>query len=207
MGAKMKLKLITGLAAASLLVANLASAEVVGLYGLNDNDPAGSQVTYDADVLRANLTCTSCSGALSDTLDGTISDPPLPPLSSMVPGDWDTSIAELFSLENSGEATEIAAVNAITGENFTTLTKITGDTSISTDAEYLLIKIGADPNYALIRNDDGAQDFLFAQIGQGAGLSHVSLFGGTFVVSEPGILGLFGLGLVLLGFMRRRAIA
>ena len=37
-------------------------------------------------------------------------------------------------------------------------------------------------------------------------ISHVAVAGGG-TVSEPGILGLFGVGLVLLGFMRRRAIA
>jgi hypothetical protein len=212
MGAKMKLKLITGslLAAASLLVVNPASAEVVGAFGLNDNDPAGPQVTYDADVLRINVTCVTCSGALSDTPDGTVGLPPLPNLDSMVPGVFDTSTADLFSLENSSVESEIAAVNAITGESYVLadFTKVDGATNFSTDAEYILIKIGADPNYALIRNDDSLQAFLLASVGQGSGISHVSFFGATTTtVSEPGILALFGVGVLLLGFMRRRAIA
>jgi hypothetical protein len=206
----MKLKSIIGslLAAAGLLAANPSSAETVNLFGLNSN-LGGGLFQYDDDVLRGSVTCTSCDGALSDQADGSIGAAPLPNVNTMQPAVWSDTTADLFSLANSAEQTEIDAVNFITGSSFTLadFTKFQNDPSFNTDALYILIKIGVDPNYALIKNTDGAQDFLYAQIGQGAGLSHVSLFGGTTTtVSEPGILGLFGVGLVLLGFLRRRTI-
>ena len=203
----MKLKLVL-LAAASVLVATPASANVLNLTGLNENIGGGNE-RYEEEVLRATFDCAvSCLGSLSSAADETehAGNVPFPDVTT-VSAPSSATTAELFELVNSGAQTEIDAVNLITGSSFTSFTKIDNDETITTDAQYILIKIGADPNYALIENTGGAQDFDFSQFGQGAGLSHVSLFGGTFVVSEPGILALFGVGLMLLGFMRRRAIA
>jgi hypothetical protein len=216
MGANMNLKLITGslLAAASLLAVTPASANVLNLTGLNDPIAGTQNEIYLEGTVRATLNCeVSCEGDTSTAANNTIHDAQTPfPDVSTVLAPSSVTVAELFELEQGASlADELEAINDILNTNFTLadLTKDeSGDTTFTTDAQYFLIKIGQDPNYALIENTGGEQDFIYTAIGGlGAGLSHITFVNGDTVVSEPGVLALFGVGVLLMGFMRRRAIA
>ncbi|HEX7325241.1 MAG TPA: PEP-CTERM sorting domain-containing protein, partial [Rhodanobacteraceae bacterium] len=88
-----------------------------------------------------------------------------------------------------------------------------------TSADYFMVKVGAGPTsqaYALLHNLGGNLDLYFTATGQAGGLSHYITFdpvsggGSSTPVPEPGILGMFGLGLLALGvgygLRRRRAM-
>jgi len=200
---KLKLKIAGVLTVAGLALAAPASADL-NLLGLH-TDTSGGNVTYDPTVDRGDFLCVSCTGATTDLAAGTYVAP-RPNAADFA--DFEATVADFFQLANSSQATELAFVEAITGEDFTTQVQNPGgggDLVIVTDAEYILLKVGQEPNYALIHNTGGLQTFTFDG-GQGTGLSHYVLFG-TSTVSEPGMLALFGVGLLLLGFSRRRAIA
>ena len=210
----MKLISITGslLAAASLLVASPANADLI--FNGSFSAAGGGNVDYNADTDRGELTCTNCEGVLSDLPSQLNMDPSI--LNATTASGLSNTDADLFVLANSGIATETAFINAVLAElgiaeSFVTGTQIQaadlGD-PFFTDAEWFLVKIGTDPDYAVIRNTAGGlNEFSYDGFeGQGAGLSHITVFGGTTTVSEPSIVALFGVGLVLLGFMRRRTI-
>ena len=118
---------------------------------------------------------------------------------------FSSTTGSLFELDNSSPATEAAFVDTHTGETFTTGTQTQvvggGDTfAFSTSAKYFTIKIGEEPNYALFRNLDGTLNLFFQDTtGTGSGLSHYTEFGGGTSVPEPAELGVFGLGLLLIG--------
>jgi len=201
---KLKLKIAGVLTVAGLALAAPASADLT-LLGLH-TDTSGGNVTYDATVDRGSVGCTSCEGAITNLASGTYAAPR--PNASDHDGFSGTE-ADFFQLSNSSDASELAFIEAISGEDFTSGVKTDGgggDLVFSTDAEWILLKVGQEPNYAVIHNTNGLQEFSFDG-DQGTGLSHWTAFGGTTTVSEPGMLALFGVGLMLLGFMRRRAIA
>jgi hypothetical protein len=120
----------------------------------------------------------------------------------------------LFTLANQGDATALAFVNAAAGTTFTSGTKTdtggVGSLEFSTSAEYFLIKIGTAPNTTVFHNlSGGTLDLFFEQTsGTGSGFSHLTEFGGgTVTVPEPAALGMFGLGVLLVGVfvgIRRR---
>ena len=144
------------------------------------------------DTLRFTLGCDSVNGSCA-ALEVLIS-----------PSTFNPTTGSLFDLGNASPATEAAFVDANTGATFTTGTQTQvggGETfEFFTSAEYFTIKIGTDPNYALFHNLDGTLDlFLQATTGTGSGFSHYTEFGGGTSVPEPAELGVFGLGLLLIG--------
>ncbi len=145
------------------------------------------------DTLRFTLGCGSADGDCTGLLEVLIS-----------PSTFNPTTGSLFDLANSSPATEAAFVDANTGATFTTGTQTQAggvDTyEFFTSAEYFTIKIGKSPNYALFHNLDGTLDLFFqATAGTGSGFSHYTEFGGGTSVPEPAELGVFGLGLLLIG--------
>jgi len=140
------------------------------------------------------------------------------------------------NLANSSEATEEAWIEGFLGVDVDYAQLGSGDWEFVTDGadgdvafdfggatpDYFLVKVGggagagADFDTYLFLNDGHFNElwgyFNLGDLGdvslENIGIiSHTGITGGNGTVSEPGILGLFGVGLVLLGFMRRRAIA
>ena len=183
---------------AGVFAAPLANATPVSVY-----NNASTQ-----DTLRFTLGCGSATGDCAGLL-GVLASGPSP----YTFDETDPLLGSLFALANQGDATELAFVNAATGENFSTLTKTdgggAGSLEFSTSAEYFLIKIGRSPDNALFHNlSGGSLDLFFTQTnGTGSGLSHYSEFGGSVPVPEPAALGMFGFGALLVGLfagLRRR---
>lgn len=161
--------------------------------------------TFYPDLTRATVTCdTTCAGLVSG----------LP--SSIV---WSTTANMLSNSGNnaSNEQTETAFVNSLLGTNFDYTTVHNVDTSSATtktilsNAQYILFVTGTDPRYALLENiGGGQQSFTWNQVGNGAGLSHFVVFGGTAsVVPIPatGLLLICALGAFGLVRKRRKAAA
>ena len=130
------------------------------------------------------------------------------------PTTWGTD-GDLFSLTSSGDQDEVDAVNTITGESYTknppdfTKTDRGGASSVTftSSAEYILLKIGFDPNYGLIRNALAGNVFTFTSTGPGAGFSHSSEFGTVSPVPVPAAVWLFGTALIgFIGFSRRTKV-
>jgi hypothetical protein len=149
--------------------------------------------TTPPDTLRFTLGCGSANGSCTGLLEVLISA-----------STFDSANGSLFDLANSSPASEAAFVDANTGATFITGTQVQvggADTyEFSTSAEYFTIKIGKDPNYALFHNLDGTLDLFFQDTaGTGSGFSHFTEFGGGTSVPEPGEMGVFGLGLLLIG--------
>src|SRR5207342_1675028 len=110
---------------------------------------------------------------------------------------------DLFWLANNSLASETAFVNAVVDPDFATGTKTDVNASsftFTSSAAYILLKIGADPNIALIHNTSGQeQTYTYSGFqGEGAGLSHYTTFGRSVTqqVPEPGSLALLGVGLL-----------
>ena len=179
----MKVKLLTSLGGALLALCFTLPANASSLLTFYNDLPAGTE--------RFTVSCTlGC-----DAYEGT------------TPTTWGLD-GDLFETGNSGSATEIAKVNAITGETYTSMTKDeTGTETFTSNAEYILIKIGRGPNVGLIRNALAGNMFTFTATGQGAGLSHVTEFGQVSAVPVPASVWLFGTALIgFIGFSRRTKV-
>ncbi len=193
-----------GMAAAMVGVFGLAMVPLANATPVSFYNDAATQST-----LRFTLGCGSATGDCVGLLEV---------LESESPYSFDSSgplIGDLFGLSNSGIGTETNLVNTATGGTFTTGTQNNmggiGSGSFNVSAAYFLIKIGRDPDYALIHNvSGGSLDLFFDQTnGTGSGFSHYTAFGDgtTVAVPEPAALGVFGLGVLLVGgfvTLRRR---
>jgi hypothetical protein len=200
------------LAAGALLLASPANADFI-ITGAYEDPPA--PFLYDEDELRATVTCSGCE--ILDYNGGDIVDTTTRPNSADA-DDFDAAAGNFFINEFGGNPEDeqdwVNAVLAAIGSSDTvdlgtkTEDPLNENNQFCSDAEYILLKVGQDPQYSLIHNTSGTEQCFtyLAEEGTGSGLSHIVEYGGNGEVSEPSILALFGLGLVMLGFLRRRTI-
>ncbi|KRA35825.1 hypothetical protein ASD68_05450 [Rhodanobacter sp. Root627] len=138
-------------------------------------------------------------------------------VSNATPLAWSSTVGQMLGgPSDASPASEMAFVNSMLAtsfdENSGNIAPSAGKSfAFSLSADYLLIKVGAGPRhqaYGLLQNLGGDLDLWFTSTGQAGGLSHYITFGSAATdVPEPAALGMFGLGLSLLGgFMvvRRR---
>lgn len=177
---------LAGAVAAGALTS--ASAATVGVYNDTDLDPYTS-------AYRADLTCSAACTVLNYA-GGLYS--------------FSGAMGELFAgPSNSGDASEASWVNSVLGTAFTAANVASGKsngsdgTNYSTNSLYVIVKIGRNPDYTILRNDSGgALTWSWkGRSGQGAGLSHYVNLGQTpapVPLPAAGVLllaGLAGLGL------------
>jgi len=202
-GMTMKKHLVTVSALAlGALFANVANANVITLYG----DWTQKDDYYNSTTVRGSVGCSlSCVGLLSTLPSGSY-DSIMPDVSTA--GGWSSTSADLFYLPSDSEATETAFVNEVIDGNLPTGTKTSGNGGLSwtftSAAMYILLKIGSEPNMALLWNTSGVlQTYTFSGVaGTGSGISHV------LGVPEPETLLLLlpGVAAMAMG-MRRRKVA
>lgn len=204
---KLRPHFFAALSAVGILAANVANAVPLTLYGSYSN----KDNYYDAADDRGVLDCSiGCSGLTSSLLSGYYTAN-VPSVSTQ--SGFNTLYADLFYLGNNSEASELAFVNAVLNPDYSTGTRTDtgGATSYSftSSALYLLLKIGASPDMALIYNSSGqTQTYSYtAYPGEGAGLSHLTEYGRLVKVPEPETFALFGAGLLAMAFVRRRRTA
>ena len=145
---------------------------------------------------RLTITCNLCEGWIG-------------PLDT----DFSASLGDMFDINGGNPTDETNAVNAILGTSFGTGTKTEtglGDSvTVTSSAEYLLLKVGQTPDYAIIKlNGDSSFDFA-AYDGTGSGLSHYLEFGQGMrtAVPVPAAVWLFGTALIgFVGVSRKRKV-
>ncbi len=172
------------------LQANAATFSAINVF--NDTDINSS---YSA-TQRGILTCSSCDVL---TYSGGLYA-------------FDSTVGELFDgPTNSGDANEASWVNLVTGSSFTGTDvgagKNAGTSGVNyiTNALYVILKIGTNPNYTVVRNTSGGSfNFSWSGLrGTGAGLSHYVELGASQVpIPAAGVLLIGALG--GLGFAGRR---
>src|SRR4030095_5638577 len=187
-------------AAGALLVAglvsgNAANAGLLTLTGDNTPPPNGPLITYTSTTPRSTISCTgTCEGLLSNLPTG-IYTADVPDVTTA--DGFSTTFADVFFLPNNNVATELAFVNAVVDPDFAAAASGQiagggGHLTFTSSALYILLKIGATPDMALIHNiSGGAQTYTYTQLqASGAGLSHYVEFGTTTEVPEPGSIAL-----------------
>lgn len=202
-------------ASAGAFLAPVAQATIVPV-----NSPA-IQFTNTGDgtsATRFTIGCGSVSGTCAKLLEAAIT--------STSPVGWSSSFGlTLAGPSNASPASETTFVKGLLGTS-TSLTATSGNiqpsgngdsVSFNFSGQYLLVKFGntkAGQGYALLQNISGGSLDLFYEAAPkgGGGLSHYITFGPGSVtpVPEPGVLGMFGLGLLVLGAgygLRRRRSA
>ena len=194
--------------AIGILFANAANAVPITLYGSYSQ----KDDWYNAEDDRAQLDCsTSCSGLQSSLLTGSY-DSVVPEVSTA--DGFSPGSADLFYLSSHSDSVETAFVNAVISPDLPT--GVRTDTNnvlnftFTSAAMYILLKIGTNPDVALIWNTSGqAQTYTYTGFtASGAGLGHVMEFGGPVSVPEPETLLLLlpGVAAMAMG-MRRRKVA
>lgn len=197
--------LALGAVLAGALLAPAAQATPIAFYNSTSNVQGTPRFT---------IGCGSAGGSCATQLEA---------VTDTVPLAWSSSLGLMLGgLNNANPTTETDFVNTLLQTSFAAGSNIkpTGNGKsfeFQTNAAYFLVKVGNGPSgqaYALLRNTTGGTvDLWFSQTGQAGGLSHYITFGtadggGTpTVVPEPGALGIFGLGLLILGAgyaLRRR---
>lgn len=212
----MKRHVVLGLAlaaaSAGAFLAPVAQATIVPV-----NSPA-IQFTNTGDgtsATRFTIGCGSLSGSCTNLLEAAIT--------STSPVGWSSSFGLMLKgPSNASPTSETNYVNNLLGTSLTAsssnITPSGNGTSLNFNfsGQYLFVKVGGGPThqaYAVLQNlSGGSLDLFFDATGQAGGLSHYITFGagsGT-PVPEPGVLGMFGLGLLVLGAgygLRRRRSA
>lgn len=204
-----------GLACAAVLAGTLLAprAEAAPLTFYNN---AGTQHTE-----RFTIGCGSETGSCAGLLQAVTDTNPLA---------WSSTLGQMLVFPSSADpTTETNLVNGLLGTNLTASSghiepANKNHSQFAMGADYFLVKVGNGPTnqpYALLQNISGGSllDLWFTATGQAGGLSHYITFdsgesggdngnGGTVTaVPEPGVLGMFGLGLLLAGLgyrLRRR---
>lgn len=205
---------ITSMAVAAFLaVAASAPAGAATLTFFGSQEPAkkGGTFYYDALDDRAKLICSlACKGLLSSQASGTFQNGTNVPDPSTRAGFSDTA-ADLFDLASSSDASQLAFINLVADPDlpFGKKTEVGGESVFSfvSSAQFILLQIGKDPNYALIQNLVAKNKFDFTAFEkEGAGLSHYTEFGAVSAIPLPAALPLFLTSLAGLGFLgwRRR---